>query len=169
MKLTLQKRLAGAVLNCSAKRVAFDPSRLEDIKEAITKTDIRLLVGEGVIVGRKEKGVSRARANKIKVQKSKGLRKGHGSNKGKATAREPRKETWMKKIRAQRKFLREIRDRELLVQKTYKDLYKKSGGGFFRSINHIKLYINDHKLLEREIKIPKIEAKTAKKTSGTKK
>ena len=40
MNLNLQKRLAANVIGCSEKRVVFDPSRLEDIKEAITKTDI---------------------------------------------------------------------------------------------------------------------------------
>ncbi len=147
MILKLQKRLAATVLNCSTKRVVFDPARLEDIKEAITKTDIRLLVGEGAIVERPEKGVSRVRANKRKRQKRKGLRKGEGSRKGKATARRPKKQAWMDGIRAQRKFLKYLKTNNLLKPGAFKELYVKSKGGFFRSIKHIKLHIHEHDLM----------------------
>jgi len=146
MMLKLQKRLAASILHCSPKRVVFDPARLEDIKEAITKTDIRLLVGEGAITGRPQKGVSRGRANKLKTQKSKGLRKGAGSKKGKATARRPRKKAWMDRIRAQRKFLKHLRNSALIKHEAFKELYSKSKGGYFRSIKHIKIYINEHDL-----------------------
>ncbi len=148
MILKLQKRLAASVLRCSEKRVVLDPARLEDIKEAITKTDIRLLVGEGAIRATPKKGVSRVRANKKKVQKRKGLRKGQGRRKGKATARESKKERWMKKIRAQRKFLKSLKKKALIKPDVYKELYTKSKGGFFRNIKHIKLYIQEHGFLK---------------------
>jgi len=147
MMLKLQKRLAATVLNCSPKRVVFDPARLEDIKEAITKTDIRLLVGEGAINEHPERGVSRVRANKRKRQKSKGLRKGEGSRKGKATARRPKKQAWMDRIRAQRKFLKYLKKNNMLKAGAFKELYVKSKGGFFRSIKHIKLHIHENELL----------------------
>jgi len=148
MRLSLQKRLAASVLKCSEKRVSLDPKRLEDIKEAITKTDIRLLVGEGAIKGMQKKGVSRVRANKLKRQKSKGQRKGKGSKKGKATAHLSKKERWMKTIRAQRKFLEEIKEKKLVTPTIFKGLYRKSKGGYFRSINHIKLYLKENKLIK---------------------
>lgn len=169
MNLSLQKRLAATVLRCSQKRVIFDPTGLEDIKEAITKTDIRLLIGDGTIKKKPKKGVSRVRANKRKRQKRKGLRKGAGRRKGKATARESKKEAWMKKIRAQRKFLTHLRERSLIKPDIYKGLYKKSKGGFFRSVKHITLYIGEHKLLSElkqkkaHDKIPKQEKKIVKK------
>ena len=162
MRLTLQKRLSASVLGCSVKRVIFDPSRLEDVKEAITKTDIRMLVGEGVIKAKPKKGVSRARANKRMVQKRKGLRKGEGRRKGKMTAREPKKEAWMKKIRAQRKFIGHLRETNLIKPETFKELYRKSKGGFFRSINHIRLYITEHKLLLKRAKGETGKTKTKK-------
>lgn len=146
MNLNLQKRLAACVIGCSEKRVIFDPTRLEDIKEAITKTDIRLLVGERAIKEKPKKSVSRVRANKRRIQKSKGLRKGEGRRKGKVTARETKKEAWMKKIRAQRKFINNLKTREVIAHKVYQELYTKSKGGFFRSINHIKLYLTERNM-----------------------
>lgn len=159
MKLSLQKRLAAKIMGCSEKRVIFDPARLEDVKEAITKTDIRLLIGEGGIRQKPKKGVSRIRANKRRIQRRKGLRKGEGTRKGKASAHESKKEAWMKRIRAQRKFLKNFKKKGLIKPVIYKELYIKSKGGFFRSINHIKLYMQEHKMFSKPIKsTPKPES-----------
>jgi len=161
MMLKLQKRLAGIVMRCSPKRVVFDPARLEDIKEAITKTDIRLLVGEGAIKEAPVKGVSRVRANKRIIQRRKGLRKGQGSRKGKLTSRLTRKDAWMKKVRAQRNFIKEIKP--IIKQGAFKDLYSKSKGGFFRSVKHIKLHAAEHDLFVNPLKkaSPQVQAHQA--------
>lgn len=150
MMLKLQKKLAASVANCSPKRVVFDPARLEDIKEAITKTDIRLLIGDGTIKILPKQGVSRVRANKLQLQKSRGLRRGKGSRKGKASARTPGKQTWVKKIRALRRFLKQLLDSKLITHDVYKDMYKRAGGGFFRSISHIKIYLNERELIQKK-------------------
>ena len=44
-----QKRLAAYILKCSPKKVKFDETKLEEIKEAITKADIRGLIAQGII------------------------------------------------------------------------------------------------------------------------
>lgn len=170
--MKIQKRLAGQLLNASPKRVKFDNERLMDISEAITKTDIRQLIREGAIVKEQEKGISRGRARKIQSQKSKGRRKGKGSHKGTKTAREPRKETWMNKIRSQRELIANYKEKGNITKETARDLYKKAGGGFFRSKRHINIFIDDHNLFikvaqEKITKTPKPkkETKTSKKTT----
>jgi len=150
MKLTVQKRLAASVLKCSSKRVQFVSERLPDIKEAITKADIRALVSEGLISKVQEKGVSRVRAKHKAEQRKKGLQRGPGKKKGKKTSIVSRKETWMIKIRAQRNFLSELKKKSLLKGGAYKNLYRKSKGGFFRNKRHIKLYLNEHGLGRKE-------------------
>ena len=150
MKLDVQKRLAATILKCSKYRVRLDGNRLEDIKEAITKVDIRTLIGQGAVYKIPEKGISRVRARKIKKQKVKGRQKGHGSRKGKKTARKPTKELWINKVRLQRKLLREMRFRNLITPKTFRSLYNKSRGGFFRSKRHIKLFIEEHNLVQKK-------------------
>ena len=171
MRLTLQKRLAAGILGCSEKRVVFDSARLEDVKEAITKTDIRLLIGEGAVKEKPKAGVSRVRANIRKTQRSKGLRKGEGRRKGKATARESRKDAWMKRIRAQRKFLKHLKKKELIKPTVFKELYTKSKGGFFRSIKHIKLHLEENKLFSKPEKIvakPEPKSENANKKENKK-
>lgn len=138
-----QKRIAAQALKTSPNKVTFDLERLADIKEAITKADIRVLVSEGAITKKPVIGPARAKAKKIKIQKSKGLRKGSGSRQGKKTARLPRKEAWMIKIRKQRSFIKELKEKGLVQNNTYRELYQKTKGGFFRSKRHIKIYLED--------------------------
>lgn len=143
MRLTAQKRLAGQILKRSPKKIKLDSTRLEDIKESITKADIRALIVDNAITGKPVKKASRGRTRKVKKQKAKGRRKGAGLRKGKKTARLPRKLAWMNKVRKQRIFLKELKEKELINQKSYRELYRKSKGGLFRSKEHMKLFINE--------------------------
>ncbi len=147
--MKVQKRLAAKVLKCGIHRVWLDPNSLDEIKEAITKTDIRQLIGQGIIAREDGNFGSKFWARKRKTQKSKGKQKGFGSRKGKATAREPAKRAWMNKIRLQRKFIKNLRDDKKIEIKDYHDLYMKSKGGFFRSLRHLKLYTQEHNLVKK--------------------
>ncbi|MGV8162939.1 MAG: 50S ribosomal protein L19e [Candidatus Nanoarchaeia archaeon] len=144
--MNTQKRLASQVMKASKKRIRFDNQRLADIKEAITKTDVRQLINEGAITRIQKRGVSRSRARHIQSQKAKGQRKGAGSRKGKETSRLPRKESWMIRIRSQRTFIAELKEKKIITNETYRKLYRKAKGGFFRSTRHIKIYLEDNKL-----------------------
>ncbi len=167
-----QKRLAAQLLGVSEKKVVFDQQRLADIKESITKTDIRKLIADKAITKKPVSESSKSRARKLKIQKSKGLRKGKGSREGKKTARLPRKESWMSKIRSQRKFITELKSKELITNQTYRNIYLKAKGGFFRSTRHIKIYLNEHKLFtkpEAKQEKPAPAKKTTKKKAAKKK
>jgi large subunit ribosomal protein L19e len=150
MKTTIQKKLAAKITKRSVKKIKLDLTRLDDIKEAITREDVKALLKDRAIFVEQDKGVSRARAKKQKKQKAKGRRRGHGSRKGKFGARLPRKKDWMNKIRLQRKFLKDLKEKKKITQEVYKELYMKSKGGFFRSLRHIKLYLTEHKLVKQK-------------------
>ena len=150
MKLNLQKKLAADILKCSKKKVSLDTSRLEDIKESITKADIRSLISEGAIKKKASNAISRVRARKIALQKRKGRRKGPGRRKGKKTARLSKKRSWINRIRTQREFLKQLKEKSIITSSIYQQLYMKSKGGFFRSKRHIKLYIEEHKLVSKK-------------------
>lgn len=142
----MQKRLASKILKCSPKRIKLDSKSLDTIKEAITKNDVRGLVNSGIIKKEQAKGSSKVRSKKRIIQKRKGRQAGLGKRKGKNTARKPAKETWMAKIRLQRSFLKELKTKNFINNEIYRNLYRKSKGGFFRSKRHIKLYIDEHNL-----------------------
>jgi large subunit ribosomal protein L19e len=162
MNLKNQRRVAAELLKVGEKRIWFDNERLSDIKEAITKDDIRALIRGKAIQKRPEIGNSKVRARKIKLQKSKGRRKGKGSRKGKKTARLSSKEAWMSKIRAQRKLLKELREKKLLKKGVFNKLYLKAKGGFFRSRRHIMLYLKENNYFNEK----KNDTKVQKKKTG---
>ncbi len=148
MNLTNQRRLAAEVMGVGVHRVWLDPEASEDIANALTREDIRKLIDEGKIDKKRIKGVSRARARKLHATRAYGHRKGHGSRKGAKGARRPKKEQWIKRIRALRKHLRELRDNNTIDRKTYRLLYRKAKGGEFRSKAHLDAHIQQLKAKE---------------------
>jgi len=149
MKLHKKTDLAAKVLKCSPKRVRFNTEKLNEIKEAVTKFDFRNLIKKGIIKKKPVKGISKFRARKNKIQKSKGRRKGPGSRKGTITSRSPRKQEWMKTIRAQRKLIKKMKENKLIDNKSYYDLYRKAKGGYFRSSRHIKNYAKEQNMFKK--------------------
>lgn len=146
--MKLQKRLAAEALNCTPSRVRFAQDSLDEIKEAITKFDIRRAIKQGAITKVPARGTSRVRARKNQEQRRKGRRKGHGSRKGKASARADPKTTWMSLVRSQRTLLVKLKAKGLLETSTFRTLYRKVHGGFFRSAHHIKMYVKEKGLLK---------------------
>lgn len=150
MNLKTQRRIAAKLLKVGINRVRFDPEMLTEIKEAITKLDIRSLIKKRAIMAMHYHSQSRFRVRKKLEQKRKGRGKGQGSRRGKKTARLSSKNVWMIKIRLQRSFLRELKEKNLIDTKIYRDLIYKAKGGFFRSKRHIKLFLEEHNLVEEK-------------------
>lgn len=149
MKIDTRKRLVASLFKISKKRVKFDSSRLDEIKESITKRDLRSLIKDKAIKIKPKRGVSRVRARIHAKQKKKGRRKGIGTRKGKRTARLPKKSAWIIKIRVQRNFLGELKERGYLTSRNYRNLYKMAKSGTFRNKKHIQLYINENDLIKK--------------------
>ncbi|MBI4451739.1 50S ribosomal protein L19e [Candidatus Woesearchaeota archaeon] len=144
----IQKRLAATQLKCGPNRVRFDPERLEDIAKAITKHDIRQLISQGAIGKAQIRGTSRAAARDRQSQRKRGRRRGVGSRKGPATARQNPKQHWMHQIRSQRALLERMREHEIISDENHRILYYKAKGGFFRSQRHIKLYAKEQGMIK---------------------
>ncbi len=139
--LANQRRLASEVLGIGVNRVWFDPEASKDISTALTREDIRKLIEEKKITARAIKGVSRGRARKVDETRAYGHRKGHGSRSGAKGARMPRKEQWVKKIRALRDQLKELKENKTIDVPTYRNLYVKAKGGEYRSRAHLKAQV----------------------------
>lgn len=143
MNLKIQKKLAAQILKCSPSKVVLNTERLDDIKESITKIDIRNLIKSNAISKRDTNGPSHTRARKNAEQKRKGRRTGQGSRKGKSTARLGSKRDWINRIRKQKEILKSLRDKKTVSTATYRKLYGRAKGGFFRSQRHLKIYLNE--------------------------
>ena len=142
--LSAQKRLAADVLDVGRNRIWLDPAAQGDIAQAITREEIRELVEEGLIRAEDARGNSRGRARERNKKRAYGHRKGPGKRKGTKGARQNEKEQWQNQIRAQRRKLRELRDQGELTPTQYRQLYKKAGGGEFRSVRYLLNYIDDN-------------------------
>ncbi len=150
--MNIKKNIAAKVLKTSPEKVHFAEEALGDISKAITRSDIRGLIAVGKISRVRPNHQSRVRARENAAQKSKGRRKGKGTKKGRKFAVITRKEQWMTRVRLQRLFLKELRDKELLSSANYRMLYNRSKGGYFRNKRHVKLFITEQNLIEAKNK-----------------
>lgn len=141
--LSAQKRLAADVLDVGKNRVWFDPEAQDEIAEAITREDVRALVRDGLVREKTARGNSRGRARERDAKRAYGHRKGPGTRKGTAGARQDAKSQWKDGIRAQRRRLRELRDAGEITRAQYRELYDKAGGGEFRSVRYLENYIDN--------------------------
>jgi large subunit ribosomal protein L19e len=137
VNLKKKRELVARILGIGANRVRFEPDKLDDIADSITREDLRSLVKRGTIWTTKVKGTSRGRAKtKQAIRKKSGL--GPGSKKGKKTARTGKKSAYVTKIRSMRYHLKVMKDRNEINRQTYWLIYKRVDGGQVRSVSHLR-------------------------------
>jgi len=149
--ITPQKRMAAEMLKRGRNGVWVDPDGLFKVSNAITREDVEKLIHDGYIKPRKIKGTSRGRARAQRFKRKRGQRRGPGSRKGTQKARSPPKRQWINKIRAQRKYLKNLRDEGYISPNTYRKLYRQSKGNLFRSVRYLNNYIREHNLAEKRL------------------
>lgn len=132
MNLRKKKALAARTFGVGIGRIEFLEPRLDEIKEAITKQDIRDLHKDGAIVINNIKG---RRTRRIKSKK-----KTIGNIKKKVNKRKQRYVILTRKLR---KHLAE--NKEKLTDKEKKDIRKKIRNKFFRSKSHLKEHLGGKK------------------------
>ena len=127
--------MAGKILGVGKDRVLFDSNRLSEIKEAITKQDIRDLIKDGAIKAKPIKGTSKSRYRKRFIQKRKGLRQGTGKRKGKRSTKRRGKKVWIKRVRLLRKIISESKGKISLEK--YWQLRKEVKAGVIKYKKHL--------------------------------
>lgn len=135
--LSNQRRLAADLLHCGEGRVYLDPASQDDLADAVTRADVRGAIKAGVIRRKPIAGTSRARARRHAAEVAKGRHQGPGSRRGTPFARLPRKDRWVRRIRAQRELLRDLRGAKKIPPSVYREFYRRAKGGMFRSRAHL--------------------------------
>ncbi len=142
MKLNTARRLAADEFKSGISRVWVDTNSIDQVMEAASRQDIRDLIRRNVIQVKQKKGNSNARLKKRVVQRSKERRRGPGSIKGTKYARFPRKDRWIKTIRALRDELRTMKKDNRIDAKTFRKFYVQVKGGNIHSraqlVQHMK-------------------------------
>ena len=150
--LSIQKRLAAEIAGVGISRVKFDVNRLDIVEGAITREVIKRLIKDGTIIIEPVKGNSRGRWRVRRKRRSYGRYRGHGSRKGKKSARADEKREWINRIRKIRRYLKYLRDHEIIDKRTYRRLYLLAKGGVFSSLADLKRYIVTNNLAKGKIR-----------------
>ncbi|MEM2932771.1 MAG: 50S ribosomal protein L19e [Candidatus Pacearchaeota archaeon] len=130
VNLRMQKRLAARIMKVGLGRVKFDPERLDEIKDAITRKDIEELIKDKAITKKPVKGYKRRAGRKRQARKKKGRKRGPGKIK-KYIVR--RKREYVILIRNLRAYLKALKNRGVINSKEYKKLRKFAKSGLFKS------------------------------------
>jgi len=134
MNLSKKKALAVKTLKVGKARIMFVKSKLEDIKEAITKQDIKDLQKDGAIIVKDIKG--RKKNLKKKIKKSTGnIRK----------KVKKRKREYVIMTRKLRKYVKELKNQGKLSREECIDIRKKIRNKYYKSLGNLKEHIRGEK------------------------
>lgn len=152
MNLRKKRILAAKALGVGKNRIRFKPESLSEIKEAITKQDIKSLHSEGAIMiqpvtGRRavEKRKRKRGAGKIKIKVN------------------TRKQNYVRLTRKLRAHVRTLKHSGQLARETYHDIRKKIKNKHFKSKENLKEYIRG---IESTVALP--EKSQKKRSQGEK-
>ena len=127
MNLEKKKFLASRALGFGMKRLVFNTTRLADIKEAITKQDIRDLHADGAIQIREITG-------RLKVERRRTRRK-HGSVRKKVV---DKKRQYIIITRKLRNYVQTLLNKKLITKERYLSLRKQIRARIFKSRAHLR-------------------------------
>jgi large subunit ribosomal protein L19e len=153
MNLGKKRNLAAKALDVGRNRIRFNPENLNEIKEAITKQDVKDLYTEGIITIKPIHG----RRKEIKRK----TRKGFGKIRRKIRNR---KENYIKITRKLRKYLHELRNRDEIKDDVYWSTRRKIKMKYFKSRGHMQEYLIGTKAAQTTAH----QAKSKKKTESKK-
>lgn len=151
MAIATVRRLAADILGVGESRIRFSPENIKEIEGALTRADVKGLIGKGFVTKKKAQG----RASTTKRE-----RRSAGHRRGIVV---PAKEAWMMKVRAQRRFLRMLVSEGAVKKDAKRQLYGKIKSGIFRNKRAMLLYLKDNGLVAKdyEPKKPAFEKKAA--------
>jgi len=131
MNLKKKKELAARTFKIGKEKVVFLKSRLDEIKEAITKQDIISLKKEGAIIVKNSRG-------KKKLVKKRGKARSPGNIRKNVNKR---KQEYVILTRKLRKHVAELKRQGNISKEELSDIRKKIRNRIFRSKAHLKEYI----------------------------
>tara|TARA_Y100000310_G_C20696369_1_gene826020 strand:- start:4739 stop:5149 length:411 start_codon:yes stop_codon:yes gene_type:complete len=130
MKLEGKRNLIARTLNVGKDRIVINTERLSEIKEAITKQDIKDLFEDKAISVKQIKGTR-------KNVKRKTRRRMGSIKKNPQT----RKQDYVKLTRKFRAHVKNLKTQKKISQETFQDLRKKIRAREFRSLANLKEHI----------------------------
>lgn len=134
MNLSKKKALAARALNVGKARILFNVQRLGEIKEAITKQDIRDLHKEGIILIKEVKG--RRKLVRRNTRKRMGSRKKRILNK---------KHQYVTLTRKFRRYLSYLKNKKAISKEHFLQLRREIRARMFQTLTQLKERIKEVK------------------------
>jgi ribosomal protein L19E len=132
MNLRKKKELAAKTLGIGKNRIHFSEEGLTEIKEAITKQDIKDLFSEGIITIKPINGRRTIKKRKTKI--------GPGKRKKRINKRKQEYVRITKKLRI---YLKELKRSNAINRELYIELRKKLRNRYFKSKANLREYLEN--------------------------
>ena len=127
MKLEKKKELIARALGVGKNRISLNSTRLTEIKEAITRQDIKYLLSSGAITLKDKKGRQKSKKNRA--------RRREGSFRQKVTGGKVKYVILTRKLRS---YIKNLKMKEKITVENYRNLRKEIRASHFKSLSHLK-------------------------------
>lgn len=136
----LVKNIAVKITHKGINKIKFKPDALEEINKALTREDVKKLIKDGNIIIQEDKHNISFHSKVLKHKRKQGRSRGPGKKKGTKKARGVI--SYKKKIRAQRRILRSLKQEKIIDNDLFKSFNRLVRGNIFTTkislLNHIK-------------------------------
>lgn len=157
MTLKFARRIAAQMMHRGESAIRFKQDAVADIDKAITREDIKRLIGNGSILALKEKHNISMNSKSMRKKRAEGRQRGIGRRKGSAHARGGI--TWEKKVRSQRLLLSELKKMKKLDSKQFMRFYLLVKGNSFANKASLVLHMKDQGISLGDEEMKKVEEK----------
>jgi len=140
MSIVTVRRLAADLLGVGENKIRMKSTDIKRVEEALTRSDVLNLVKDGVVYKLQKRG------RRKKVKRS---RKTTGKRRGRATINQ--KKEWMSRIRAQRKYLKELIASKTLDKQYKRQIYKKIKSGIFKSKKVMLTFLKENNMIKEDM------------------
>lgn len=141
MGMNFAKRAAASILQRGQSAIRVKPESALDAAKALTKEDIRKLIQSGSIYAIKAKHNKSEGARLLKKARSEGRSRGPGSRRGTRKRRIGR--VWEKKVRSQRRMLKELKAMDKIDKKTFTLFYRQIKGNQYATKANLLLQLRE--------------------------
>ena len=161
MGMIFAKRAAAGILGRGESSIRIKPDAVEDASKALTKDDIRRLIEKGGIYAIKEKHNKSRKRAMLRQARKEGRRRGIGRRRGTDKARTGR-QVWEKKVRSQRRLLKELKLMKKIDTKTFNAFYARVKGNEYANKATMLLHLR-----EQGVSITEAESKAIKEKAAS--
>ena len=143
MSIQLTRRIAAELLKRGESAIRIKPTALPDAEKAITRDDVRALIGSGSVYALQEKSNQSRYSKVLREKRNQGRKRGRGRRKGTAKARGATIR-YEKKVRGQRRVLAALKKDKTINNEQYKKFYALVKGGNFMTKASLLGHIRSH-------------------------